>query len=62
MSKLQNFISSAMVDDSNEYDKTNMTHYNKVLSQITINDNNEYMYQGIHLMRCNEFKRIVPAA
>ena len=62
MSKMQAFIDSALDDEGIENDQTNLTHFNKVISQITLNENDYYSHQGTRSSRFEEIKAVVPQA
>ena len=62
MSKIQASIDSALDDEGIENDKTNLTHFNRVISQITVNENDYYSYHGTSLSRFEEIQAVVPRA
>ena len=60
MNKLQTFIYSFLNDDQ-DTNKIHITHFNKVVSEVSTNEDGNYVFQGIALKQYEDIKA-VPAA
>ena len=61
MNKLPTFIDSSLNDDQGT-NKIHITHFNKVVSEVSTDEDGNYVYLGIALKQYEDIKAVVPAA
>ena len=61
MNKLETFTDSSLNDDQGT-NKIHITHFNKVVSEVSTDEEGNYAYQGIAIKQYEDIKAVVPAA